>query len=169
MKMQSVQDLMFTGMTYVLDFEQQMTKEAGKMAQAATDPQVKEIFEKTTTQGQKYAERVQQAFAKIGKQPDSNQNHLAKAMIDEVENMISNTDAGPVRDAALVVAFNQQQAYRVSSYGSLASYAKLIGKQDAVADLQQTVQEAKAGDEKLTQYAEQTLNAKAAQQQPVAA
>ncbi len=167
MKMQSIDDLLYTGMTYVLDFEQQITKQAGKMQQAATDPEVKEMFGKSVTQGEKYAERIQAAFSKIGAKPDTNNNHIAKAMIDEVENMISNTDASPVRDAALIVAFNQQQAYRVSSYGSLSSYAKVLGKADAVQELEQSLNESKQGDEKLTNIAESRINKQAAQ--PVAA
>ena len=168
MKVQNIEDLLYVGMTYVLDAEQQLSAEAGKMAQATSDPEVKEMFQKSVTQGQKYAERVQSAFGKLGKQPDTNDNQLAKAMLEEVENMISNTEQGPVRDAALIVAFNQQQAYRVSSYGSLRTYAELIGKNDAVADLDQSLQEAKAGDDKLTKIAEARINKQAAQQ-PVAA
>ena len=163
MKMQSIDDLLYTGMTYVLDFEQQISKEAGKMSQAATDPEVKEMFQKSVTQGQKYAERVQSAFSKLGAKPDTNDNHIAKAMINEVEDMISNTDASAVRDAALIVAFNQQQAYRVASYGSLASYAKVLGKNDAVSELQQSLDESKQGDEKLTNIAETRINQQAAQ------
>ncbi len=163
MKMQSIDDLLYTGMTYVLDFEQQISKEAGKMAQATTDPEVKEMFQKSVTQGQKYAERLEAAFSKIGAKPDTNDNHLAKAMINEVENMISNTDPSAVRDAALIVAFNQQQAYRVASYGSLSSYAKVLGKNDAVSELQQSLDESKQGDEKLTTIAETRINKQAAQ------
>jgi ferritin-like metal-binding protein YciE len=168
MKMQNIEDLLTTGMTYVLDAEQKLSQGAGKMAEASSDPEVKEVFEKSVTQGQKYAERVQSAFGKIGKPTQTNDNHIVKAMLTEVENMISNTDKGPVRDAALVVAFNQQQAYRVASYGSLKTYAELIGKSDAVADLQQSLEEAKAGDEKLTNIAESRVNKQAAQQ-PAAA
>lgn len=168
MKIQNVQDLLYVGMTYVLDAEKQLSQEARKMADASNDPEVKEVFEKSVTQGNKYAERIQSAFAKIGKSVDTNDNHITKAMVEEVENMISNTEKGPVRDAALIVAFNQQQAYRVASYGSLRSYAELIGKSDAVSDLQQSLDEAKAGDEKLTQIGEQKVNKQAAQQ-PVAA
>lgn len=167
MKMQSIEDLLITGMTYVLDFEQKATKTAGKMAQATSDPEVKEMFQKTVTQGEKYAQRVQQAFGKLGKQQETNENHIAEAMFTEVEHMIGNTDASPVRDAALIVAFNQQQAYRVASYGSLASYAKVIGKADAVKELEQSLQESKAGDEKLTNIAETRINQQAAH--PVAA
>ena len=163
MKMQSIDDLLYTGMTYVLDFEQRIAKEADKMAQASTDPEVKDFFQKSSTQGQKYADRLETAFGKIGAKPDTNKNHVAVAMIDEVENMISNTDATPVRDAALITAANQQQLYRVASYGSLRSYAKLIGKEDAVADLQQNLDECKAGDEKITAIGVKNVNPKAAQ------
>ena len=167
MKMTNIDDLLYTGMTYTLDFEQRVSKGAGKMAEAATDPEVKEIFQKSVTQGQKYAERLEAAFGKIGAKPDTNKNGVAVAMIDEVANMISNTDASPVRDAALITAANQQQLYRVASYGSLKSYAKLIGKEDAVSDLAQNLDESKAGDEKLTAIGESNVNPKAAQ--PVAA
>lgn len=163
MEMQNVEDLLFTGMTYVLDAEQQLSQQASKMAEAASDSEVKDVFEKSVTQGKKYAERVQSAFGKIGRETQTNDNHIVKAMVTEVENMISNTDKGAVRDAALIVAFNQQQAYRVASYGSLKTYAEVIGKTDAVSDLQQSLEEAKAGDEKLTNIAEARINKQAAQ------
>ena len=162
MKMQSIEDLLYTGMTYALDFEHQISQEADKMAKAASDAEVKEMFQKSVTQGTKYGERIEAAFGKLGKPVKTNDNHLAEAMIKEVEGMISSTDAGPVRDAALIVAFNQQQSYRVSTYGSLSTYADLIGKKDAVADLQQSLEESKAGDEKLTKVAESRINPQAA-------
>ena len=162
MKMQSIQDLMVTGLTYVLDFEEQIGKEASKMAEASTDPDLKETFEKTVSKSQTYAQRVEEAFQKLGKPAERNENHLAKAMINEVENMISNTDAGPVRDAALIVAANQQQMYRVASYGSLRQYAQLLNKQDAVKDLQQTLDDSKGGDEKFTTIGQESVNPKAA-------
>ena len=168
MELKSLQELLFVGMTYSLDAENQLAKEAGKMAQASNDPQVKEGFEKGVTQGQKYAERLKSAFQKLGQSSEARENNIVKAMIGEVEDLISGTKPGPLRDAALVAAFNQQQAYRVASYGSLRTYAELIGKEDAVADLQLSLDEAKAGDEKLTEIAQQGVNKQAAQQ-PTAA
>lgn len=168
MKMQNIEDLLLTGMSYVLDAEQKLSAEAGKMAEAASDADVKDVFEKSVTQGKKYAERVQAAYGKLGKPQTTNENHLAAAMVKEVEGMIANSDKGAVRDAALIVAFNQQQAYRIASYGSLKTYAELIGKSDAVRDLEQSLEESKAGDEKLTKIAETKVNKEAAQQ-PVAA
>ena len=124
MKMQSIEDLMVTGLTYTLDFEEQVAKAASKMASASTDSELKEAFSKTESKSQEYGQKIEEVFKSVGKPVQRNDNHIAKAMITEVENMISNTDAGPVRDAALIVAANQQQQYRVASYGSRNSSAR---------------------------------------------
>ena len=163
MKMQSIEDLMYTGLTYVYNFEQQVSKEASKMAEASSNPELKEMFEKSVTQGQKYAERIEQTFSKLGKKADTQENPIAKAMIDEVENMIANTESSPVRDAALIVAVNQQQAYRVAAYGSFRTFAELLGKDDATEQMQQSLDECKTGDEKFTKLANSQINQDAAQ------
>ncbi len=162
-KMQSINDLMVNGLCYVLDFENQASQGASKMAQAATNPEAKQVFEQSATKSKEYAQRVQQVFQQLGQQPQSKDNQIAKAMISEVEQMVSNTDASPVRDAALIVAANQMQHYRVAVYGSLAHYAELLGKQEAVQTLNQNLEDSKGGDEKLTRIGEQNVNQKAAQ------
>ncbi len=163
-KMQSINDLMITGLTYLLDFENKASKAAGTMAQATTNPQAKEVFQQSVTKGQQYAQRVEDTFKALNVPVKTNENNIAKAMIAEVENMISNTDASAVRDAALIAAANQMQLYRVASYGSLETYAKLIGKEQAAQALRQNLDDSKGGDEKLTRIAEQTVNPKAAEQ-----
>lgn len=163
MKMQSVEDLMVTGLSYVLDFEEKISKQAAKMAEASTDPELREMFRKSVSKGQEYGQKVEQTFSKLGRSVERNDNSLAKAMIEEVENMIANTDASPVRDAALIVAANQMQLYRVAVYGSLETYAKLLGKNDAAEDLKQNLEDSKGGDAKLTKIAEERVNKEAAQ------
>jgi ferritin-like metal-binding protein YciE len=162
MKMGSVQDLMITGLTYTLDFENQIAKTAPTMAQASSNPELKQAFEKTEAKSKEYAQRIEQTFQKLGQQVHTNENSIAKAMIQEVQNMISNTDPGPVRDAALIVAANQQQHYRVANYGSLATYADLLGKGDAVSGLKQSLDDSKGGDAKFTSIGEETVNQEAA-------
>lgn len=157
-KMTSIQDLMTTGLTYTWDFEEQIADAAPKMADAASNPELKELFSKTETKSKDYASKVEGVFGALGQEAKRNTNHIAKAMVTEVENMISNTDEGPVRDAALIVAANQQQAYRVASYGCLKTYGELLGKQQAVSALEQNLQDSKAGDEKFTALAEKTVN-----------
>ena len=169
MKMQSIDDLLYTGLTYTHDFEQKISQEASNMAEASTNPELKEMFQKSVTKGQEYAQRVQKSFAALGKEAKSNDNPIAKAMIEEVENMIANTDASAVRDAALIVAANQQQLYRVAAYGSLKTYAGLLGKGDAVTELEDNLEDSKGGDAKLNKIAETQVNKQAAQEQPVSA
>ena len=161
MKMQSIQDLMITGLTYVLDFEEKVAAGASKMAEASSNPELKDAFQKTTTKSNEYAKKVEDTFRKLGQQVERNENHIAKAMITEVEHMIQNTDPGPVRDAALIVAANQQQLFRVASYGSLTHYAELIGKQDAARGLAENLEDSKNGDEKFTSIGEQKVNQQA--------
>ncbi len=161
MKMESIQDLMVNGLTYALDFEERIAKAAPKMAQAATDPDLKDAFEKTETKSKEYAKKVEETFQKLGESVERNENHIAVAMIKEVDNMISETEAGPIRDAALIVAANQQQMFRVASYGSLAHYAELIGKQDAAGILNESLEDSKSGDKKFTEIGEQNVNQKA--------
>jgi ferritin-like metal-binding protein YciE len=160
-KMQSIQDLMLNGLTYVLDFENQVSQEAQKMAQASSDPEAKQFFEQSATKGKEYAQRIKEVFQKLGQQAETKDNQIAKAMITEVEQMIQSTDQSPVRDAALIVAANQMQLYRVAVYGSLAHYAELIGKQDAVQPLNQNLEDSKGGDAKITKIGEQNVNKKA--------
>ena len=162
MKIESVQQLMTTAMTYLLDMEEKLAKAAPSMADAATNVELKELFSKTATKSKDYASKVEQTFGKLGEQVQRNDNHITDAMITEVQEMIKNTDAGPVRDAALIVAANQQQLFRVASYGSLESYAKAIGKQDAVSGISESLEDSKNGDKKFTAIAESTVNQEAA-------
>lgn len=164
-KMRTINDLMITGLTYTLDFENQVAQAAGTMAQASSNPETKEMFQQSVTKGKQYAQRLEQVFGELNIPVKTNTNHIAKAMITEVDNMISNTDTSAVRDAALIVAANQMQHYRVAVYGSLETYAKLIGKSDAAQVLKQNLEDSKGGDAKLTRIAEETVNPEAAELQ----
>jgi ferritin-like metal-binding protein YciE len=77
MKLRTVQDLMVTGLTYVLDFEDQVGQQASKMAEAASNPELKEVFQKSVTKSREYGQKVEQAFQKLGQPVQRNQNHIA--------------------------------------------------------------------------------------------
>ena len=160
--MRSIQDLMMTGMTYVLDFERKASAGAQTMADASSHPEVKEVFAQSVSKGKQYAQRIEEAFGKLGVPVETKENSIAKAMLQEVENMISSTEASAVRDAALIVAANQMQHYRIAVYGSLGHYAELIGQSQPAEGLKQNLDDSKGGDEKLTRIAEEKVNQEAA-------
>ena len=162
MAMKTLNDLMVTGLTYVLDFEEQIGKHASEMSSASSSKDLKDLFGKTESKSREYAKRIETTFEKLGVPVKRNENHIAKAMLTEVHHMIEGTEAGPVRDAALITAANQQQMYRVAAYGSFESYAKLLGKQDAVKGMTESLEDSRNGDKKFTAIGEGGVNQQAA-------
>lgn len=157
-KMDTVEDLMITGLHYVLDFENKASNGAKTMAAAATDADAKELFEKSATMGKQYAQRIEATFRNLGKPVETSENRIADAMLHEVQGMIQEGQKGPVLDAALIVAASQMQHYRMASYGSMLIYAKLIDKEDAAKGLAENLDDSKAGDEKLKDVAKGSVN-----------
>ena len=162
MTIKTVHELLVTALTYVLDFEHQIAKAAPDMAHASHTPELKELFEKTGTKSRHYAEQIEAVFKAIGEPVKTNDNQIATAMVHEVQGMVKETEQGPVRDAALIVAANQQQAFRVASYGSMEAYAKVAGKTDALKPLAEALKDSKAGDAQFNKIAETSVNPAAA-------
>ena len=162
MTIKTVHELLVTAMTYVLDFEHKIGKVAPEMAAASHDPELKELFGKTGTKGKHYAQQIEAVFEAIGEPVKTNDNGIATAMVHEVQGMVKETEKGPVRDAALIVAAKQQQAFRVASYGSMEAYAKAAGKHEALQPLRETLRDSKAGDERFNKIAEGSVNPAAA-------
>ncbi len=162
MTIKTVHDLMTTALTYVLDFEEKIGKAAPEMAKASSSPDLKDAFEKTGTKCKHYGSAIENVFKAFDAPVKRNENHIALAMIREVEGMVKETEAGPVRDAALIVAANQQQLFRVASYGSLLSYAELLDNKNAVSEMTAALHDCKEGDKKFTAIAENSVNRLAA-------
>ena len=164
MKLQNVQDLFLEGLQYAYDTEQQLTQALPKMAQASSTPQLREAFEQHLLETKQQVGRAEQIFQLFGRQPQTKPNRVVQAMSQEVEQMIQNTDQNPVRDAALIVAGNQVEHFEMASWGSLRTYAQLLGNQEAVNLIQKTLDEEKQADAKLTALGENQVNQQALQQ-----
>lgn len=162
MTITNIHGLLSTAMTYVLDFEHQIAKAAPEMADASHSPDLKELFEKTGAKSKQYAEQIEAVFEAIGEPVKTNNNKIATAMVQEVKGMVAETEQGPVRDAALIIAANQQQAFRVASYGSMEAYAKAAGKTEALKPLRAALHDSKAGDVQFNKIAEESVNPAAA-------
>jgi ferritin-like metal-binding protein YciE len=162
MQIQSLQDLFMNGLQYAYDAEKQLTEALPKLAQAASSPQLRQAFEQHLQETQEHVRRAEQLFSALGKQPETKPNTVVQAMRQEADKMIQMTDASPIRDAALIVAGNQVEHYEMAAYGSLRNFAELLGKQDCVQSLQQTLDEEKKADAKLTELGESQINKQAA-------
>ncbi len=168
MKLQTVDELFLTGLQYAYDAEKQLTEALPKMAEVSSTPELKQAFEKHLGETKEHVGRAEQIFKAFGKQPETKPNSVLKQMTQEAEQMISNTDKGPVRDAALIVAGNQVEHFEMATYGSLRNYAQLLKKSDVVSLLEKTLQEEKQADAKLTEVGENYVNVQAMQKSAAA-
>lgn len=162
MPTQTLEDLFATGLQYAYDAEKQLVEALPKMAQASSTPQLRQAFEQHLKETEEHARRAEQIFRALGKQAERKPNTVVKAMTQEADKMIQSMDQSPVRDAALIVAGNQVEHYEMAAYGSLLTFAQLLGKQECVQSLQQTLGEEKKADAKLTEIGESQVNKQAA-------
>jgi ferritin-like metal-binding protein YciE len=162
MPVQSLQELFLNGLQYAYDAEKQLTEALPKLAQACSSPELRQAFEQHLKETQEHARRAEQLFSALGQQPETKPNTVLQAMRQEAEKMIQMTEPSPLRDAALIVAGNQVEHYEMAAYGSLRNFAELLGKQDFVQSLQQTLDEEKKADAMLTQLGESSINKQAA-------
>jgi ferritin-like metal-binding protein YciE len=161
MKLETVQDLFQRGLEYTYDCEQQLIKALPKLAEASSSSDLRDAFNEHLLQTRRHADRLEQIFSLIGKNADTQSNKVVKALTDEGENMIDKIDRSPMRDAALIVAGNQVEHYEMATYGSLMAYAQLLGHNQAASLLEQTLNEEKAADAKMTQIGETSVNRQA--------
>ncbi len=169
MKIHSVQELFITGLQYVYDAEKQLTEALPELAQATWTPQLREAFERHLQETKEHVNRCEQVFRRLGIKPETKPNSVVKQMRQEASQMIQNTDKSELRDAALIVAGNQVEHYEMAAYGSLRSFAQLLCHEEIVGLLQQTLDEEKKADAKLTEVGESQVNIQALHKSAAAA
>ena len=112
------------------------------------------------TEGQ--VQRCEQVFELIGKPAKAKKCEAMDGLLKEAVEIMDSTEEGVVRDAGIIAASQKVEHYEIASYGTLCAFAKILGKNDVADLLEQTLNEEKAADEKLTQVAESSINIEAA-------
>ena len=138
----------------VYDAEKQILKALPKMIKAAEHEQLKEGFQEHLEQTEEHVNRLEQVFEHMGEKAKAKKCQAMMGIIEEGEELIKNK-AG---DAALICAAQKVEHYEIASYGSLAAWAKLMGEQDSADLLEETLEEERETDERLTEVAEEIVN-----------
>ncbi len=136
------------------DAEKQIIKALPKMAKAAEHEEVRAGFEQHLEETEEQVQRLEQIFEMFDEKVKGKKCKGMQGLIEEGEEMIKDDEG----DAALISAAQKVEHYEIAAYGSLASWARLLGEEDAADLLEETLEEEKATDEKLTQIAESTIN-----------
>jgi ferritin-like metal-binding protein YciE len=142
--------------------EQQLVKALPKMAEKATDKQLKLGFLTHLDETRTHAQRLEQVFQMIGAAAKAVDCPAIDGIIKEANEVAGEVADKAVLDASLINAAQAAEHYEIARYGSLIAWAKQLGRNDAAAILQKTLDEEKATDKKLTTLAESKVNLRAA-------
>jgi ferritin-like metal-binding protein YciE len=161
-KVKSLRELFGIELCYAYDCEKKLVEKGlPEMIENATSRELKSALEEHLQQTRTHT-RLARVFSAIGLEPDTKTNEIFDKMASAVKDSKSNIDPSPLRDAALIVNGNLVEHYEIATYGSLASFARSLGLNEAVTLLQETLNEEKKADAKLTQLGEQIMNPQAA-------
>jgi ferritin-like metal-binding protein YciE len=163
MSVDSIEKLFIAELKDLYSAENQITKALPKMVNAATSRDLKKAFESHLRETEGQIERLMQICNILGTSPKGKSCEGMKGVLEEGSSMLHESAEGDVRDAALISAAQRVEHYEMAAYGTVRSYAELLGQTEAAKLLEETLKEEKAADQKLTSIA-QTVNVKAQRQ-----
>ena len=158
MKIETMDDLFMEQVQDLYDAEKRLVKALPKMAEASTSQSLRQAFESHLLETEGHVSRLESIFRTLGQDPKSHTCDAMKGLISEGEDMVSDIDESPLRDAGLIAAANRVEHYEIAAYGSARTFADILGLSEAAILLEQTLQEEKKADQKLTQLAENMVN-----------
>lgn len=138
--------------------ENQIIKNLPVMAEEASDPELKAAFQHHLTETEGQVRRLEQVFELHGQPVKGVTCQAMDGILAEAKDIISDCDDPEVRDAAMLSAAQAVEHYEITRYGSLIAYAKQLNRADCAALLQQTLEEEKSADQKLTRIAGKSVN-----------
>jgi ferritin-like metal-binding protein YciE len=142
--------------------EKQLVKALPKMAEKATDKQLKQGFLSHLDETKTHVQRLEEVFRMHGAQVKAIDCPAIDGIIQEADEVAGEVADKTVLDAALINAAQAAEHYEITRYGSLIAWAKQLGRNDCASVLQKTLEEEKAVDKKLTAMAESKVNLRAA-------
>jgi len=145
----------------VLSAEKQLLKALPKMAKAATHEDLKAGFEEHLEQTKGHVERLEKIFELLDKTPRAKKCKAMEGLIEEGSELMEEDAAPEVLDAMLIAAAQKVEHYEIATYGTLVTWARQLEMEEAASLLQETLDEEKETDIKLTQLAETGINAEA--------
>ncbi len=161
MKLSSLEDLLHDNLKDLYSAENQLVKALPKMAKAASTPDLSAGFTEHLAQTRVHVQRLEEVCKQLGVSPKGKKCAAMEGLIEEGKEMMEQDAAPAVMDAGLIAAAQRVEHYEMAGYGCVREWAEQLGHQAAADLLEQTFDEEKATDEKLSQLAKQTVNQKA--------
>lgn len=150
-----LRDLYIDELKDIYNAENQLVKALPKLARAAVSDELRQGFEEHLEQTKGHVERLEQIFQMLDESPKGKKCKGMEGLIEEGSEAMEEDYEGSLLDSALIGAAQRVEHYEIAAYGTARSFAELLGENDQVALLEETLQEEKETDEKLTELAKQ--------------
>ena len=141
--------------------ENKILKALPKMAKAAQSDELKAAFEKHLEETEEHVSRLEQVFEMIEVAPRGKKCEAIEGIIEEGAEIIKEFKGAPALDAGLVSAAQAVEHYEIARYGTLKRWAEMMGLDEAVQLLDETLEEEKNTDAALTELADAQANEQA--------
>lgn len=161
MKLNTLEELYISELRDLYSAENQLLKALPKMAKGASSPELKEAFETHLKQTKGHVERLEELFEQRDESPKGKTCHAMKGLIEEGSEILKEQGENSVLDAGMIVAAQKVEHYEIASYGSVRTFANLLGKDEEAELLQSTLDEESETNEILNRLAETVVNPEA--------
>jgi len=160
---QGLRDLFENELKDIYWAEKALTKAIPKMIKNATSEELKTALQEHLAVTEQQVTRVEQVFESIGTKAQAKKCEAMEGLIKEAADIMESTEEGAVRDAGIISAAQKVEHYEIATYGTLHTFATILNEDEATSFLEETLNEEKEADEKLTEVAESSVNIQAAE------
>jgi ferritin-like metal-binding protein YciE len=156
---ESMTELLVDELEDLYDAENRLTKAIPKMAKQATNDGLRSALQEHLQQTQNHVTRLEQAFQQLGEKAQAKACAGMKGIIEEGDEHVGEDYADDdLRDAVIIGSAQRVEHYEIAAYGTAIAHARLLDQPEVVSLLEETLEEEKAADVKLTEIAESAVN-----------
>ena len=157
-KESNLHELLIEELRDIYHAEGQLLKALPKMVKAAQSERLKEAFERHLEETEQHVERIERAFEILGEPAKAKKCQAMEGLLEEGKEVMEEHAESPTLDAALICAAQKVEHYEIASYGTVCTWADLLGLNEVSDLLRETLDEEKTTDETLTEIAESEIN-----------
>jgi ferritin-like metal-binding protein YciE len=161
MKIEKLSDLFLHTLQDIYYAEKHIVKALPKMVKASDSEQLAKAFDAHLAETKEHVARLEQVFELLGEKPKATKCPAIEGILEEADELAKEIKDADTRDAAIIAAAQAVEHYEITRYGTLVSWATLLGNKEAATILGKTLKEEHAADDKLTKIGEGRLNMQA--------
>lgn len=158
MKIDSLRILLEEELKDIYSAEKQLVKALPKMAKAATSRDLRNALQEHLEVTEGHVNRLEEVFELLGQPAKAKTCKAMQGLVEEGKEILEEDAEDSVMDAGIIAAAQKVEHYEIASYGTVRTWARLVGEEEAAQLLQETLDEEGEADKTLTQLAENFVN-----------